>query len=537
MKNLKYIHLFEAFESNKLSKTLAYAKENKKDFLNRIKKVCDVLSYPYSELNDNFFEYLPFSKALKKKVSVKDEPCKGNSIDEFSSNGIEGETCKEGKLKRKWGSNQRIVTCPRCNGTGIEAKKSGDVKIIKFWFDKDGKYIATTAVDGVNRNSTAMSHKIEDYTIGENIAKTKLRSLPDGSFVKLDYSSWQSKIKDLICYILTENRTVYGIQNKVNGSSPWRNSNWRKVAPYSVELSRDNISNIKLLLPKSQKAKDAYGYNVGFDIGNYNFSVNPRLDVKDLIKEAHFALILDLGKLKESGYKKVTDIKSERKERKSGSKLEMTDEIIKSQNIKRYLDTISKGLNITEDIKNVHKMVKRLIGFRYALYLIITDSNVRDGLNDIIYNYYDLLDTNSEDALGNVNYYVDKHLKNSNENIKRVSSNLEKIRLKLDSHPKEKELLKELDEISYLIFDRVSKMEIETIEDLEILNQKLLAVKNIFNSSRYKIGNVYTFVSYLDSSDYKRPLDYFINYYRVQNNIDNMLAETDRIKKIINKLL
>lgn len=539
MKQLKYIKLFEAFESEKFSKTLAYVTD-KSEFLSKIKNICNIYDYPYSQLNDDLFDYLPFNKALKKADVIDDEPCDATSIGEFNDSGIDGEKCESGKIKRKWGARERVVSCPKCNGTGVKVKRPGDVKMVKFWFTKDGELVGTTAVDGINRNiSEKMSNDINDYTIGDTIAKRKLKSLPTGTFVKLDLSDyWRGTTTDLICYVINENRTVYGIQNRVNGSSPWRYPNWNKINDYSIELTQDRVNNVKMLIPNIVNS-DPYNINVGVDISRYSsLQINTRIDVKDLIKGAHFALILDLSKLKESGYKSVSKTKSERDDLKRGAVSLLSDDEIRNTNIKRYLDKISKDINITDDIKNIPKFVKRLLGFRSALYLLLVDSNVKGSLSNVISYYYNLLSNPSDASIDNVNYYTKRALERSGNNLTTINNNLRDIRNELSdkNYGKEAELLKSLDEISLLIYDRISSLELETIEDLEVVNQKLLSIRNIFTTSRYKISNISPFLDYLDQSNYKRPFNQLVDYYRIQDNIDEMISEVERVKKIIKKI-
>jgi hypothetical protein len=536
MKQLRYIKLFEAFESEKLSKTLAYITD-KKDFLSKIKNICNIYDYPYSQLNDDLFDYLPFSKALKKADVIDDEPCDATSISEFDDSGIDGEKCESGKIKRKWGARERIVSCPKCNGTGVKVKKPGDLKIVKFWFTKDGELVGVTGVDGINRNvSEKMSNDINDYTVGDTVPKRRLKSLPTGTYVKLDYDSWRRTEKDLICYIINENRKVYGIQSKVNGSSPWRYSNWNKINDYSIELISGEVNNIKMLIPNILNT-DPYNINVGVDISRYSsIQVNNRIDVKELIKGAHFALILDLTKLKESGYKSVSKIKRERDDLKKGAIGLLSDEEIKNTNIKRYLDEISKSIDITDDVKNISKFVKRLVGFRNALYLILIDNTVKSSLSDIISYYYELLSNPNESNIENIKYYTKRALKKSGDNSSSINNNLREIKKELYSDTKEKELLDNIDELSLLIYNKISNLELETIEDLEVVHQKLLSIKNIFTTSRYKISNITSFIDYLLYNDYKRPLSQLKDYWRIQDSIDDILLEVDRVKKIIEKI-
>ena len=51
MSKLQYIKLFEAFESVKLTKTLGYIedKTQKKTFLDRLKRICNSIDFPYSK--------------------------------------------------------------------------------------------------------------------------------------------------------------------------------------------------------------------------------------------------------------------------------------------------------------------------------------------------------------------------------------------------------------------------------------------------------------------------------------------------------
>lgn len=541
MKQLKYIKLFEAFESEKFSKTLAYITD-KKEFLSKIKSICNIYDYPYSKLNDELFDYLPFNKALKKADVIDDLPCDATSIGEFDDSGVEGENCESGKIKRKWGARERVVSCSKCNGTGIKPKKSGEIKMVKFWFTKDGELVGTTGVDGLSRNtSEKMSDDINDYTIGDVVPKRKLKSLQTGTYVKLDHTGYWSGLEaDLICYVINENRTVYGIQNRVNGNNPWRFPNWKKINTYSVELTSSTINNIKMLIP-NKTSNNPYDINVGLDVGSSRYSslqINTRIDVKDLIKGAHFALILDLSKLKESGYKSVSKTKSERDDLKRGAVSLLSDDEIRNTNIKRYLDKISKDINITDDIKNIPKFVKRLLGFRSALYLLLVDSNVKESLSNVISYYYNLLSNPSDASIDNINYYTKRALERSGNNLTSINNNLRDIRNELSDkkYGKEAELLKSLDEISLLIYDRISSLELETIEDLEVAHQKLLSVRNIFTTSRYKISFISYFVDYLKRGNYEMSFEQLVNHWRIKDNIDEMLSEVDRVKKIIQKI-
>ena len=83
---------------------------------------------------------------------------------------------------------------------------------------------------------------------------------------------------------------------------------------------------------------DPYTWNIGLDVRRYGgVALNEVHDVEKSIKDAHFAIVLDFGKLKKSGFEPKSDIMTSREEAKKGSKLDpsQSDEEIKKRNITR----------------------------------------------------------------------------------------------------------------------------------------------------------------------------------------------------------
>ena len=234
MKNLQHLQLFEAFESTKLSKTLGFIKEKKdKDiFLEKIKNICQSIDFPYSKLSDEFFDYLPFKSALKKSAILTDEPCEATSKSEFPQYAVAGEKCTKGKIKRQWGARTRDVVCPVCSGTGVKPKKS-EVKLLKFWFNSEGKFIATTAVDGVIRKRSArstgskFSERLSDYIVGPAISHEQVKELPTGTILRAEIGG-----RDTVFVLFKEGNRIYAIQSHHAGSAP-SSSSWRNYGTRS----------------------------------------------------------------------------------------------------------------------------------------------------------------------------------------------------------------------------------------------------------------------------------------------------------------
>ena len=195
MKNLKHIQIFEAFESRILSKTLGYINtSDKSNFMDRIKRLCKTIDFPLSKMSDEYFEYLPFKSALSRAAMTGDEPCEATSKSEFPGYAVAGENCTNGKIKRQWGARTRDVVCPVCGGSGVKPKKS-EIKLVKFWFTSEGKWVATTLVDGVIRSGrgkssgSKFSTNFSDYTVGRSVSN--LSELRGGEMASMTIGSDQ----------------------------------------------------------------------------------------------------------------------------------------------------------------------------------------------------------------------------------------------------------------------------------------------------------------------------------------------------------
>ena len=95
MKNLKYISLFEAFESNLLSNTFKMVNPSEKNkFKSVLENICGKLNFPMSSLSDDLFIYEDtFNRALR--LTVSDEAC-DNESDTIPGEKCSGKTDDEG---------------------------------------------------------------------------------------------------------------------------------------------------------------------------------------------------------------------------------------------------------------------------------------------------------------------------------------------------------------------------------------------------------------------------------------------------------
>ena len=553
MSNLKYIKLFEAFESIKLTKTLGFIKkESKETFINQLKIIGNKIDFPLSKYSDDYFQYLPFKKALDLNQNLEDEPCDATSRDQFPQYAIAGETCKEGKLKRMWGSGTRSVVCPACEGTGIKKKTTFEIKWIKFWFNKDGEYITTTGTDGKVRSQISnksefslpdLSHiretsqEITDYNEVTTIRSTSdFLKFSNGTFVKITIDN-----KDLIGRIWNDRSGSFIIQNRADGSSSDENSNWTMYGRYSWNVSQgDYRGTPSILIPnsvefsKNEEQVDPYTWNAPIEFRR--LSLDTDRNMKSKLSDAHFAIVLDYLELRKSDFKPKKEISGERGEQKLGATAFITNDEIKRANISRYIDAISKNIKISSDFSNMNNMVYRFFGLGNFGFYILRGRHFSD-FNSLITYIYRFLKETDESQKSNyydniIDYIKRKSESNGNFNIE-VDKNIKGF-YKINTSEGKDKMMKKLEEINKVIIDKFKSFKIENIEDLEIFYQKIESVRNIWrNSERFeKSKKLYYVVENLSD-------DYRINRYMNEiydSNVDEIIEELDRFIKVIQRM-
>jgi hypothetical protein len=555
MSNLKYIKLFEAFESIKLTKTLGFInKGSNATFISQLKTIASKLDFPVSKYSDDYFQYLPFKKALDLNQNLEDEPCDATSKGEFPQYSIDGETCQEGKLKRMWGSRPRSVVCPACNGTGIKKRTTFEIKWIKFWFNKDGNYVTTTGTDGKVRgqrkNSSGFnlpdvsdiretSQEIVDYIEITSIqSSSEFSKFPSGTFIKITIDT-----KDLIGRIWNARSGSFIIQNRADGSASDENSDWKMYGRNSWNVSSGDYRGTPIILvpknvefSKEDEQIDPYTWNAPLDLGRYGMSLSNDSNVKGKLTDAHFALVLDFLELKKSGFKTKSEVGEERGEQKLGATALLRDEDIKKANISRYIDTISKNIKISSDFSNMNNMVFRFFGLSNFGFYILRGRHFSD-FNNLITHIYRFLKETDESKKSDYYETIISIIKmkseaNTNFNIE-VDKNIKDFYKNNTSEGKVK-MMKKLEEINKAIIDKFKSFKIENIEDLEVFYQKIESVRNIWrNSERFENSRkLYYVVENLGD-------EYRINRYMNEiydSNVDTIIEELDRFIKVIQKM-
>lgn len=548
MKQLKYLKLFEAFESEKLSKTLGYIDtKSRNEVISKLKGVCNSLDFPFSKLDDSYFKYLPYKKALDLQWVGEKNPCKATSKSEFGGHGIEGEVCQGGRLKRMWGSRQRIVECPNCGGSGIQPENS-EIKLLKFWFTKEGQLVTITGVDSSfkpelkSKSIGRFSRNISDYNI---LGPAETRSLKHGEIVLAKIKRSGDKI---ICFVYKTGSQIYLIQDEHDGDTPGRD--YRSIARYSWNITHGDYYSIEKLEPKTQPSDDEdeeeidpFSFNriVAFERRGYPYIDKWRDQrlAEIEVSKAHFALVFDLNKLKTSEYKTKGQIKDERTELKSGSVLQLTDETVKRANIERYMSEIAKRSDIIKDVSNLQKVIKRIIGGENIIFNMLYGSRYSDNLNTLASNYANALKEGEESS-----FYKDKLSRFISDRYRAVSITNSQVSNNLKSVKKmcEKEgltdylkIVETLEMLGKKLYQKILEMPFECIEDIEIIKAKLDSIKSIFRSDRYLLGRLDYFIDSLFGSNVESSFKYLTNHYYVRDYKSEIITGLQQAIKVLDR--
>jgi len=476
---MKYLKLYEAFQSTILSKTIGYLKnDSKSKFLNHVKKLCEEIDFPLSNLSDDYFQYLPFRKAL--------------SI--------------------------------------IETENGGT--IWKYWLDTEGKLIEVSSTDGKPTELDSKDGVIrsdEHFSYREEYMRVVNPKSGDWIwFKKSSHSNWELG-KVFRSPFPDENYTdfIWFLNNQHDGSTSYEvdefGKKWGEYGfRYSWGLYNDDFAYISKGI-KVENDDQKINYKLYNKVGN-----KPLDDI-----DSQFAIVFRFDKLGSGEYKKGSEIKSEREATRSDATALISDEEIRKKNIeKRLLELSKKEMNID----NFDGLFQRAIFDKWILFfnkemilnninqiIDIIEGNENDGDEDgtytkILQDWYATLkqgDKLKDDVLHFFNNQDGEHNVRSKLTLKHFNmlefdqTNsifliLKKLyNFKTDLFSREikkgintKQLSNKLSELGQLIIGKIKPNKFNHIDDVVITVERLKSIYNILTNSRYNFNRYWTDIIY-----------------------------------------
>ena len=498
---MKYLKLWEAFKSEILSKTMAFLSDSGKNkFMNELKGITNYISYPISELSDEYFQKLNFDKALKLNYNSEDSVCDATSDRSYPDHAVPGAICDKGMVDRKWGRGIRKAQCTVCGGTGIKPVANANPKWIKFWFDKNGNYITKSAVDGVIRKSlVSASGVVTDpktnvvyNKVGEISLAIQFINFATGTkfWINLNGSY-------VIANLFKQGRDCFMIQDVSSGSKPNGGEyEWKRFGRYSWMVSSSGDFRGKAYLLKEKTDEDElvnepnpYTWNAKLDLNRRTMSCSDYPNLEEELKSASFAIVLNVLDLYKSEYKTLVSTRKEREESKSGALALMTDEEIRDANAQKYLEEISKRIQISPDLVNLKKGVLKIIGSNFVGYHLFNSSTGNELNNLENYIYHILKDGDVEWYLKTANNLIKNQLEYKSDENTKITRNLDSMISTLSSSMNESDrilvdIINKFRTFMQIVYKMISTKEINSLRDLKVLRLKLRNVRDAMRDSK-----------------------------------------------------
>ena len=515
--------------------------------MDALESITQSIDAPLSALNDKNFQYLPYKKAIGIKASsdkVKCSACEG-----------------EGKINKAWGSTTRRTKCTTCDGGGAVDPKP-KLKYFKFWFNSDGSFIGTTAIDGLyhisksdvkNFDKKDITEDIRTLSVQELKRKYKLVNGETTMYVE-NVATRHSGTNRKSCLgkaFIDRDGDFYVVNSNVDTHSMPTGRKYRDYGNYAVDVMRsaqdgrnDADSSFRIYLTSETEEKEDMFWNVPVSFYGDGWNTKDSMS-KDFLKEAHFAIVFDFDSFAYGGtnWNPVSITKGDRSDARKGATALMSNDDIKTANIDRYVKTLA-NVDLGEGLTRLVNKIPKIFGGDFALYYIYGEKNFskfKNMLNDVYSfmaaeddetrSYYNnkirdrVLDTFS--GCDELNQKIVKRLQLAKEDIAGRESLTDLIKV-----------INKLEEISKRINQKLLKGKIETVEDMEIMLMKAEGIKAALKSDRFEIDYyIKNYLEYLPYTGWRSDnaaLDSIKNLS--VNDIPKNLRKLDQLISLIDRL-
>ena len=498
---MKYIKLFEAFESNTISKVMKFinSKIGKNEFRGSLLNVLRNYDIPIDKIKDSDVDYLNRAKALNVK--------------------------NDNKVNNKFG-----IYC------------------LKFWFSIDEGYIGYTAVGNDTFNYETWKNRNKRSSIGKKFDTRALDYIESNlgittgeiSVAKIeDYSNFKTGDKVIgvfneyyetsritLATIWVDNYgQIYAIQGESSGGSPDRDTqevngervSWRDFGRYSWNMGTLNSPaddhcylhiykesdkplhyNDGEILEDDKEKTNVLDFNLPVSrdglIGNWSNSRS--ISSPEEIDKADFGVIFYLDNMldpdKSEFYETPTDIKKQRSEDREGATKLLSDNQIKDTNIARYMSKLISKMGIEKDVtdlKDLQKVVLKTLCGEFAFIALYSNRPRLNNITNFSNHIKDLILAKSD---GDKEYYIERAIESfksiNSESVgyyKKYTDSKKEI-IKNDYHI---DIFNKIYEIGNYIYEYFRNIEINTLEDLRMVTFKMTSIIQLHNDRDFRVND------------------------------------------------
>jgi hypothetical protein len=455
---MKHLMLYEAFQSKTLSDIIKYVKSKNSNnigiFIEHLKKIQRVYDFPIEKIQPENIEYVSKNKALKMIPTEETE----------------------------YNSKYKIFN-------------------IKFWFSLEEGYLGKTGTGDYHlRKVSKFNNQEIDYiknklNIKTGVIKpvTDYEELKHGDYIVGYFNERQDFDYLSKARIYKEYRKLYAIQNVAEGSTPDDSNDWRAWGGSSWSLGYNNSPSDDHSKIHLYKESDDDLLYVSDDYNKELYVLSDgKLDEyanQDYTDKADFAIVLNIDNIFKKGFKKVSGIRSERKESRSGATSFMDNDDIRNANINRYFTQIVNKMGIkpdliSEELKDLQNIVKLSICKDMPFYTMYRDEPSINIIKTLSSNLRRLLEENDS------YYYTEliqsyKNIRSSNMKlITRYKKSLSIIYNDENEHVKM--LFSKFEEINKIITKYIESLKIDNLYDLNAVYYKFIYIRQLIFDDMYQ---------------------------------------------------
>lgn len=534
---MKYIKLYEAFESQVITNTLKFltkkiGQDTANYFSNDIKRLMSQYNIPISRIKEDDLQYLRTSNAIK----VKSNEIVNNNLNIYCikywfslEQGFLGKTATGNlttpyiKIEVSYSEKNKNFNKKQLNYIKDKLKiEKGKLSSVLNYKDlKTGDDVLVTLGD--------QSSDLTNVTIGKVFIDND-----NTIFVYNDDKNDGVTIYGELPTFAQDYKYTWRLCRYDNGNTVADNDHFR--LHFYTKDNRKLRQEIKINKPKHKanladfnKPLNDSGYIIDWTIHNQNM-------IENAIEKSDFAIIVYMDKLLSLPSRNV--IQSNRRDARKGAVALMSDYDIKQININKYTTRLVAKYGLHKDVEDFSKLnnyINNIMCNKFIMFNIYL-SNTISGLNSLIEQLYKLLNDDDKE------YYFNNILtvfKNNRDRTKNVTE-LYRTNLDIILNSGDENLITIIKRFIILgekINNYIGTIDIENIHDIIMVKYKLKAIEGFISDGKNKLATPYNDVINTFDED-GRSMSRYVGYCDgATDEFEESMIKLDIIEKFVNSLL